>query len=173
MADNFDTNSGSGGTRFASDDLGGSPAVHVPRVKLMLGADGVNDGDISDSNPAPVKLVADPAQGLDIFRSIDLDETPEVVKASAGVLHFLRWQNRAAVELFLKFYNAAGSPSVDVGTDTPVMTLPLPAGQGETVAIPNGLAFSLGIVVAVTTGVADSSNGAPGANEAVVNIGYK
>jgi len=39
-ADNFDTNPGTGGTRFASDDLGGSPAVHVTRVKAGHGADG-------------------------------------------------------------------------------------------------------------------------------------
>lgn len=172
MADDFDTNPGSGGTRFASDELSGSPPVHVPRIKVMLGADGTNDGDISDGNPAPVKLVADPALGLDLFRSLDLDESEEQIKATAGCVYFIRWQNRSAAERFLKFYNATAA-SVTVGTTAPVLTLSLPAGQGETVAIPHGLAFDTAITVAATTGIADSDTGAPDANDVLVNIGYK
>ena len=37
--------------RYASDDVGG---VKIPRVKLVLGADGSNDGDLSSANPLPV-----------------------------------------------------------------------------------------------------------------------
>jgi hypothetical protein len=51
MADNFPTNAGSGGVTFASDDVGG---VHFPRLKLAIGADGINDGDVSAANPMPV-----------------------------------------------------------------------------------------------------------------------
>ena len=56
---------------------------------------------------------------------------------------------------------------------TPVLTIPLEADSGETVAIPHGLFFSTAICVAVTTGVADADTGAPGANDVVINIGYK
>lgn len=48
MADNYTTNPGTGGSTFASDDIGG---VQFPRVKLVLGGDGVNDGDASATNP--------------------------------------------------------------------------------------------------------------------------
>lgn len=51
MADNFTGNPGTGGDTFSADDIGG---VKVQRVKLMLGADGVNGGDASSSNPMPV-----------------------------------------------------------------------------------------------------------------------
>lgn len=54
MADNVEAGSGSGGPTFATDDIGGIPAVQVPRIKLMLGADGVNDGDVSSTNPLPI-----------------------------------------------------------------------------------------------------------------------
>lgn len=54
MADNVEAGSGSGGPTFATDDIGGIPAVQVPRIKLMLGADGVNDGDVSSANPLPI-----------------------------------------------------------------------------------------------------------------------
>jgi hypothetical protein len=51
MADNTELNAGSGGDIIAADDIGG---VKFQRVKLIHGADGVNDGDISDDNPLPV-----------------------------------------------------------------------------------------------------------------------
>ena len=52
MADNITLNAGTGGDTFAADDIG--PGVKYSRVKLTLGADGVNDGDVSSSNPMPV-----------------------------------------------------------------------------------------------------------------------
>lgn len=169
MPDGFVTNPGSGGTTFASDEIS---STHYPRLKLVHGADGTNDGDVANGNPLPVKIIADAARGLDLFRSLDLDETEEEVKGSAGTVYWLRWHNRSSAERFLKFYNATAA-SVTVGTTTPVLTIPLEADSGETVAIPHGLYFSTAITVAVTTGVADSDTGAPGANDVVVNIGYK
>ncbi|MCA3247050.1 MAG: hypothetical protein ING29_11315 [Azospirillum sp.] len=52
MPDNVTANPGSGGATFASDDIGG---VQFPRMKVAIGADGVNDGDVSSSNPMPVR----------------------------------------------------------------------------------------------------------------------
>ncbi len=51
MADNTELNPGTGGNIAATDDIAG---VHYQRVKLTLVADGVNDGDVSSSNPIPV-----------------------------------------------------------------------------------------------------------------------
>lgn len=51
MPDNFTGNPGSGGDTFAADELAGG--IKVQRVKLMLGADGLNGGDVSSSNPLP------------------------------------------------------------------------------------------------------------------------
>jgi len=58
MVDNVKVDPGTGGGSplVAADDVGGG--VVVQRVKLMLGADGVNDGDVSSSNPVPVSLAA-------------------------------------------------------------------------------------------------------------------
>lgn len=52
MADNTTLNSGSGGDVIASDDIG--PGVKYQRVKITLGADGTNDGDVASGNPMPV-----------------------------------------------------------------------------------------------------------------------
>ena len=51
MADNTVLNSGSGGDTLATDDIGG---IKYPRSKLVIGADGTNDGDVSSANPMPV-----------------------------------------------------------------------------------------------------------------------
>ena len=114
--------------------------------------------------------------GTTIFRSIDLDESEEEVKATAGQVYWLHCINLAASLRYLKFYNATAA-SVTVGTTTPVMTIPIPTqgdtnGAGFTLALPNGIAFSTAITVAATTGIADADTGAPGANEVIINLGY-
>lgn len=51
MADNTRVNEGLGGDLVATDEIAG---VKYQRVKLVLGADGVNDGDLSTTNPLPI-----------------------------------------------------------------------------------------------------------------------
>lgn len=51
MADNTTFNAGSGGNTFGDDDISG---VKYPRIKLIHGSDGVNDGDVSSTNGLPV-----------------------------------------------------------------------------------------------------------------------
>lgn len=53
MADNLTAlaNTGSGTDVLATDEISG---VHFPRTKITIGADGVNAGDVSSSNPLPV-----------------------------------------------------------------------------------------------------------------------
>jgi hypothetical protein len=52
MADNFTTKDAADATiTGAADEIGG---VKFPRVKLIIGADGTNDGDVASGNPMPV-----------------------------------------------------------------------------------------------------------------------
>lgn len=111
-------------------------------------------------------------EGLDIFRSLDIDETEEAVKASAGKLYGYYFYNAASAVRWLKFYNDTVA-NVTVGTTTPVLTLGLPAGAAGHVEFVNGIPFSTAITVAATTGVADADTGAPAANDVVINIFYK
>jgi hypothetical protein len=57
MADNLTAraNTGAGTDVLAADEIG---SVFFPRMKLVLGADGVNDGDVAASNPLPVSLLS-------------------------------------------------------------------------------------------------------------------
>lgn len=59
MADNIAATPGSGAT-LAADEIGG---VLFGRSKIVIGADGVNDGDVSAANPMPVSDAAIPAAG--------------------------------------------------------------------------------------------------------------
>lgn len=113
--------------------------------------------------------------GCSIFRSIDLDETEEDVKTSAGQVYGVWVSNLATSTRFVKFYNATAA-NVTVGTTTPVLTLPIPGNSSDDVtglfSSTMGIAFGTAISVAATTGVADNDTGAPGANEVVINIFY-
>lgn len=52
MSDNVVANSGDGlGPTFGADEIGG---IKFPRVKIIIGADGTNDGDVAAGNPLPV-----------------------------------------------------------------------------------------------------------------------
>lgn len=124
-----------------------------------------------------VALQGRAGSGLTIFRSIDIDESEEEVKATAGTLYSISAFNRTAAPLYLKFYNLTAA-NTTVGTSTPVLTFVVPAnadsdGAGFIWNCAQGLAFDTAISVAATTGIADADTGAPGANDCVINIGYK
>lgn len=138
--------------------------------------------DVVGSLPAGTALIGKVAAsvstsgGTTTFRSIDLDETEEEVKSSAGQVYWVHAMNLSASVLYLKFYDADIGTTV-VGTTTPKLTFPVPTpgdtnGAGFVLSIPSGIVFSSGITVAATTGIADADTGAPGANEMVVHVGF-
>jgi hypothetical protein len=61
MADNVTLNPGIGGAVIAADEIAGAK---YQRVKLIHGDDGVNDGDISATNPLPVSGTVTANTGL-------------------------------------------------------------------------------------------------------------
>jgi hypothetical protein len=164
----------------SSNNIGDVDVLTLPA--LPAGTNNIGDVDVL-SIAAGSNLIGDvglqgrTTGGLSIFRSIDLDESEEEVKGSAGTLYSIDAMNMTASVLYLKIYDntAAGTT---VGTTTPVLTYVLPTngdtnGCGMVKNIPQGLAFATGISVAVTTALADNDTGAPAANAAIVNIGYK
>lgn len=110
--------------------------------------------------------------GCSIFRSLDIDETEEDVKTSAGNVYGYYFGNVVASIRYLKFYNATAA-NVTVGSTTPVLTFPLPASSSGHIAFPYPISFGTAITVACTTGVADADTGAPGANDVIINVFYK
>jgi hypothetical protein len=172
MADGIVLNLGSGGDTTAADEVGG---FKIPRIKIVHGADGTNDGDVAATNPLPVKVVGSATSGYSIFRSIDLDEGAlEQVKGSAGTVYGMWVTNTATATRFIKFYNAT---SGTVGTGTPVITIGIAGNATDDITGQfgpggAGIAFSTGICVGASTGVADADTGALGANDIVINVFY-
>jgi hypothetical protein len=111
--------------------------------------------------------------GLSIYRSIDLDESEEEIKGSAGQLYSLTISNlHATNDRYVKLYNDTAA-NVIVGTTTPVATFYVKALTTVHLTWDKGLAFSAGICAAATTDLADAGVGAPGANEVFIVAGYK
>ena len=153
-------------------------------VGKLAANSGVDIGDVDvTSISAGANLIGDvgisgarTSGGTTLYRSIDLDETEEEVKATGGQIYWIHAVNLTATILFLKVYNATAA-NVTVGTTTPVLTFPVPSqgttgGAGFVLVVPNGIVFSTAITIAATTGVADADTGAPAANACVVNLGY-
>ena len=178
------------------DDNGGSLTVDVGTA-LPAGANNIGDVDVltiaaGDNNIGNVDIVTIAAGstligdvglqprttgGLSFFKTIDIDETEEEVKATAGQIYALHVMNLTNALLYFKIYNATAA-NVIVGTTVPDITIPVPAnndtdGAGFVWSIPQGIAFGTAITVAATTGIADADAGAPAANACAATVLYK
>lgn len=110
------------------------------------------------------------------LQNLDVDESQDAIKTTAGQLYFVHAINLTASMLFLKFYDATVA-TVVVGTTVPVLTFPIPTqgdtnGAGFVLSTPVGIAFNTAITVAATTGLAVADTGAPATNALIVNVGY-
>lgn len=174
MADNFTANAGSGGSTFASDDIGGT---QYPRVKITQGGDGSSDGDVSKTNPLPVTQIGLATNGLSVYRTLDADETEEEVKGSAGTLYGIWGGSTSSTTNYIKIYDATAG-AVTVGTTTPILTLPIPGNSTDAVAFNwnlggLGIAFANGICIAATTLQPDAASVGPSASAITANVLYK
>lgn len=158
------------------DDNGGALTVDGTIAATQSGTWTVQPGNTANTTPWLVTQTPATSGGLSIFRSIDLDETEEEVKATAGQVFGMWVTNTATATRWIKFYNATAA-NVTVGTTTPVITWGIPGNSSDDISAlfsgTNGIVFGTAITVAATTGVADNDTGAPGANEVIVNIFYK
>jgi hypothetical protein len=173
------------GTHVLVDDAAFTPATtKVSMVGFEADESSTDSVDEGDGGAARMtldrKVIVTPQPhttgGLSIFRSLDLDETEEEVKGTAGQVYGWFIANLATSTRFVKFYNDTAA-NVIVGTTAPVLTFPIPGNSTDDIAAnalgEHGITFSAAITVAATTGIADNDTGAPGANEVVVNLFYK
>lgn len=172
-------------------DIGDVDVLSLPALATGSNAigklaanDGVDIGDVDvTSISAGSNLIGDvglsgarTAGGVTPYKGLDVDQTEDEVKGSAGQVYFIHAMNLTAATVYLKFYNATAA-TVEVGTTTPVLTFPIPTqgdtnGAGFTLAIPNGIEFDTAICIAGLTGIADADTTGVGTNGLVVNLGY-
>ncbi len=113
--------------------------------------------------------------GLNPYFDADADETEVAINAAGGEIWLIEASNNSTGDVFVQLFDALLA-DVIVGTTAPTWSFFVPPGDGTNAgamdkALAIGLSFDIGIVVAVTTGPADS--GAPAANDVVLNIGWR
>lgn len=132
MADNFQTNAGSGGSVFASDDVGG---VHYPYVKLAFGA---NDTAtiLSGANPLPVNGTAQVSGTVNVAGTVPVSLSGAIPAGtnSIGTVGISSLPALPAGTNFLGTVAVSSIPSIPAGTNSigtvGVSVLPsLPAGS--------------------------------------------
>lgn len=115
--------------------------------------------------------------GSSPFYNLDVDETEDAIKATAGQLYELYLNNTTNAQLYVKLYDGTVA-SVVVGTTTPAMVIPVPGnndldGAGVVRQWVTGLAFATAITIAATTGAADNDTGAPSTGALIASGAYK
>lgn len=149
--------------RMAGADPGGA---HALPVQVMGGA-ALGTQPVSGT----VSATATPVTPAQAFTNSAATTNATSTKASAGTVWNVVASNINAAVRYLKLYNKASAPTV--GTDIPVVVIPLPPGQVTSLNLSsNGLRFGTGIAWALTSGAADSDTGAVAAGEHKVAIAY-
>lgn len=147
------------------------PAAQITALTPLSTVEINNDS----GNPIPVADGGSTTGGLTMHRTLSAATTNATnVKSSAGQVYALQVFNVNAAARYLKLYNSASAPTAGAGT--PVKTYVIPgntAGNGFTIEVSKGMAFSSGIGFTITAAMADNDTTAVAANEIVVNIDYK
>jgi hypothetical protein len=113
--------------------------------------------------------------------------TAIVISNRPAALYFVDAYNNGTTLAFIKLYNACGTATSATclqaatcgqTTPAPVDRMMIPFGtsaSGGGFALPNinGDAYGFGIVMCVTTGIADNDTNAPAASTYIVNVHYK
>ncbi len=168
------------------DDAAFTPATSSVMMAGFEADEGSTDSvDEGDAGAARMtldrKVIVNPqphtAGGLSIFRSLDLDETEEDVKTSAGQIYAIHITNFATSTRFIKFSNATAA-NTTVGTTAVFLTIPVPGNASDdTTLVTNfggmGVAFDTALCAYATTGLADNDTGAPAANDCAISVFYK
>lgn len=106
---------------------------------------------------------------LSIYRSVTVQSTGANIKASSAILTGGIVGNNGSVVAYVKLYDKATAPS---SGDTPILTIPVPAGGTVCFGIPFGLSTASGLGIRASTGVADNDASDPGANVMLANLWY-
>ena len=123
------------------------------------------------SDNTPFGVINTPVTPTTAFTNSAATTNATSTKASAGTVWSINASNINVAARYLKLYNKASAPTV--GTDVPVLVIPLPAGVNTSVSFgSNGARFSTGIAWALTSLAADSDTTAVAVSEHKIAISY-
>ena len=140
------------------------------------------NGQATMANSAPVVIASDQSAvntslqevatgGATVYHLVSANSTNATnIKASAGKITGWYIYNSNGSARKVAFHNNAGTPTAGASVYFSVVIPPLSAAN---VAYPAGIAFSTGIAITTTTGLADSDASLVGTTDLVINIFYK
>ena len=131
-------------------------------------------------NPAAISYATDgvyiggnASGGTDALINLDIDESEDDVKTSAGKLYGFTITNLHTATVYLKFFNATAA-NTTVGSTAPKLVYAIPASSGLTKDLTAGIDFTTAICVAAMLGVSNADATAiPSPNLVVGTIDYK
>ena len=127
MADNIGYTPGSGATVSADEILG----ILFQRIKLTLGADGVNDGDVSSSNPMPIAAYGELIEAIEAMRMAIVS-----LQRSIGLAQVNPLTGRMLVDGSGATQPISGTVSANQGGTWNITNLATLGGQAANSAIP-------------------------------------
>lgn len=123
MADDIQLNIGTGGDTLGADDISG---IKYQRVKLITGADGVNDGDVSTSNPLPV--IQEPSASSGYITTTPLGASASYVSPVLYINNYQQVDTRVVADqdgtITIQFMSDNGTTTVRT------LTIPYVAADG-------------------------------------------
>ena len=97
-------------------------------------------------------------------KNLSITNTTPVIIPGKCVVFSVQYKNRSGSTRYLKLYDKATDPT---SSDVQFHTIEIAAGEASAIAI---MAFmNAGFGMRATTGLADNDNGAPSANDVMVN----
>lgn len=111
MADNTALNSMTGGDTIGADDISG---VKYQRVKLIEGADGANDGDVSSANPLPVAQTGALPAGTNAIGKLSANSGVDIGDVDVTSLPSV------VISTLTDSIDGAGAPTIDSYTSVAV-----------------------------------------------------
>lgn len=152
--------------------VGGGTEATAQRVTIASDSTGVLSVDDNGSSlTVDGTVTANPGtiSALHVVAASSTNATS--VKASAGTLRGISFFNLAAVPIYVKFHNTAGTPTAGSGV---VRTFGIQAGTQINFLIPGGgISFGTGIGMTIVKDLADNGTTATTANDAVGEVWYE
>ncbi len=148
----------------------GAPALGTDLVYILRG--GNQDFNLTLSELAAYigGTIMNPSSTYHVVSAVGTNAA--VVKNASGVVTGAHVTNNTGYPIYVKLFNKATAPVL--GTDVPQQTFGVQAGtSGELPIAQSGLAFSNGIAIAITKGIADADTTAVAANDCVADIFYQ
>ena len=133
MPDNVGYTPGVGATVSADEILG----ILFQRIKLTLGADGVNDGDVSSSNPMPIAAYGELIEAIEAMRMAIVSLQKSIGMAQVNPLTGRMLVDGSGVTQPVSGTVSVGTPAVTQSGTWNITNLATIGGQAANSQIPS------------------------------------